>query len=152
MTRRVIRSSPGMDPSLASALDERLCGPGGPDAEMLARVQARIMSRIRAEAASALHTVSAAFDTWEEIAPGVLRKTLWVSGGARCCMIRMAPGSVVGSHAHLIDEECVVLEGTLRIGRNLVLHAGDFHVGRSGSNHEEASTETGALVYLRGAV
>ena len=151
MTRRLIPSPAGIDPSLASALDERLCGPCGPDAELLARVQARIMSTIRAQAASALHTVRAADDTWEEIAPGVSRKTLWVSGGARSCMLRMAPGSVVGSHAHVMDEECVVLEGTLHIGRDLVLHAGDFHVGRSGSDHEEAFTETGALVYLRAA-
>lgn len=45
----------------------------------------------------------------------------------------------------------MVLEGSLRIGDDLVLHAGDFHVGRQGSMHAAASTETGALVYLRGA-
>ena len=152
MTRRHPPASPGLDPALASELDGRLCGPAGPDAELLSRVQARVMSTIRAEAAATLHTVRAADDTWEEIAPGVTRKTLWVSGGARSCMVKMAPGSVVGSHAHTMDEECVVLEGTLHIGRDIVLHAGDFHVGRSGSGHEAASTETGALVYLRGAL
>lgn len=132
-------------------MDERLCGPRVPDAELLARVQARIMSTIRAQTQAALQTVRSTEDGWEEIAPGVARKTLWMSSGARSCMIRMMPGSVVGSHAHDMDEECVVLSGSLRIGNDIVLHAGDFHVGRKGSSHAQASTETGALVFLRGA-
>lgn len=150
MTRPPRLIPPAIDPKLASELDERLGVPSAGDAELIARVQARVMAAVRQEAKPVFATVRASDDGWDEIAPGITRKTLWMSAGARSCMIRMLPGSVVGTHAHSMDEECVVLEGTLRIGSDLVLHAGDFHVGSRGTVHSEASTETGALVYLRG--
>lgn len=66
-------------------------------------------------------------------------------------MLRLAPGAVVRGHLHPADEECVVLEGSLRIGSDLVLGQGDYHVAASGSVHEDVTTETGALLYIRGA-
>ena len=35
-----------------------------------------------------------------------------------------------------MDEECVVLDGQLQIGRHLVLDAGGFHLARAGSLHD----------------
>ncbi len=138
--------APGLDPALRCALDERLRLSPDREAAALARVKARVMAVIRPE----YRTVSASEDGWETTAPGVQRKMLWKSATTQSCMVRLAPGASVAAHAHGLDEECVVLEGTLHIGSDIHLHKGDFHIGLAGSRHETASTETGALVYLRG--
>jgi quercetin dioxygenase-like cupin family protein len=125
--------------------------PGGDgEAGLIARVRERVLKAIRAEAAPRHHTVRAGHGAWEQVSPGVERKVLWDSGQARSWMVRLAPGAVVAAHAHPMDEECVVMQGSLRIG-DLLLEAGDFHVGRQGSEHALTSSEQGALVYLRGA-
>jgi hypothetical protein len=136
-----------LDPELRRALAERL---GPADAQLIAGVKARVLEAVRSQG-PLLRTVPFAAKGWETLAPGVERKVLWTSATAQSCMMRLAPGACVSGHAHPIDEECVVLEGTLRIGQDIVLHAGDFHMGRKGSVHGDATTETGALVYLRGA-
>lgn len=133
------------------SLDQALGGGLSGDAMLIARVRERVMSAV-AQKSSLLHrTVRADAGVWETIGPGLKRKLLWESGDALSCLMRLAPGAVVAGHSHLIDEECVVLEGTLRIGADLLLHAGDFHVGVKGVAHAEASTETGVVVYLRSA-
>lgn len=121
------------------------------DAGLLARVKQRVLGAV-ARKTGALHsTVRAEGGEWEQVAPGVERKLLWETREAVSCLLRLAPGAVVGAHAHPIDEECVVLEGSVCIGPELLLTVGDFHVGVQGVDHQAASTETGALVYLRGA-
>lgn len=120
------------------------------DAALIARVRERVLKAIRAESAPPLHTVRAEHGDWQQVGPGVERKVLWDSGQARSWMVRLAPGAVVVAHAHPMDEECVVMQGSVRIG-DLLLEAGDFHVGRQGSEHALTTSETGALVYLRGA-
>jgi quercetin dioxygenase-like cupin family protein len=136
-----------LDPELRALMQLELEPSSPADDALLARVKARVLRAIT----PAFATVQPATGQWETIAPGVERKMLWVSGDAQSCMVRLAPGAVVAGHAHAIDEECVVLSGTLRIGDSLLLHEGDFHVAAQGSTHAKASTETGALVYLRGA-
>lgn len=125
--------------------------PPAGDAELIARVRKRVLAAVSRKS-SALHcTIRAEDGLWEPISTGIERKVLWESDDALSCLLRLAPGAVATGHAHLIDEECVVLEGTLRIGPDLLLRVGDFHVGVAGVAHEEATTETGAVVYLRGA-
>jgi hypothetical protein len=143
--------SRALDPATSEWIDEALALPVGVESALLARVRTRVMDAIRAEQSDAYRTVRAREGDWEAIAPGVERKTLWATPTTRSCMVRMAPGSSVGSHLHPMDEECVVLEGSLCIG-DLELKAGDFHVGRGGSTHELTTSATGALVYLRGAL
>ncbi|MGV3572446.1 MAG: cupin domain-containing protein [Ramlibacter sp.] len=121
------------------------------DDALIERVRVRVLDAIRAERQAQSRTVRAAEGGWEEVAPGVQRKMLWLAAGAQSCLVRMEPGAVVPAHAHAIDEECVVLEGSVRIGDDLVLQVGDFHVGRAGSSHAMTTSETGAMVYLRGA-
>ena len=140
-----------LDADLADALDERLCAPREDDAHLLARVKARVMDTVRSDPTQ-LRTVRASEGRWEAVCPGVMRKMLWSSQDASSCLVRLEPGAVVEAHLHEIDEECIVLQGTLRIGDSLVLRAGDFHVGRRGTMHEAACSDTGALVYLRGAL
>ncbi|RYG10146.1 MAG: cupin domain-containing protein [Burkholderiales bacterium] len=56
----------------------------------------------------------------------------------------------IPSHRHSRDEECVVLQGALRIGSQLVVAAGGYHVARAGVLHAPITTEEGALIFLRG--
>lgn len=133
------------------ALDQRLAPPAAADAALLERVRQRVLRTLNNESALDHVTIRAGDQGWQTMAPGLLRKVLHEADGAISTLMRLAPGVVVAGHSHGIDEECMVLEGTLRIGPDLLLHAGDFHVGRKGLPHGDASTDTGALVYLRGA-
>lgn len=142
-----------LDPDIHDNLDARICAPQPDDDALIARVKARVMAAVAPPPAAAFRTVQAgAPDGWERLAPGIERKILWESQGARSCMMRFAPGAKVPAHVHGMDEECVVLEGSLRIEPDIVLQAGDFHVGRRGCAHGESVTQTGALVYLRGSI
>lgn len=120
------------------------------DKALLQRVRSRVLSAIAQQAPQHI-TVRAGEGGWELVAPGVARKVLLQADGAVSSLVRLDPGARVGGHLHPIHEECLVLAGTLRIGRDLLLGPGDFHVGVAGIAHEEASTESGALVFLRGA-
>jgi anti-sigma factor ChrR (cupin superfamily) len=80
----------------------------------------------------------------------VERKILWERGDASSCMVRLAPGASFPTHGHPIDEESVILEGSLWIG-SLLLKAGDFHVGLSGVEHDEVRTDEGCVCFLRTA-
>lgn len=144
-------ASAALAADIRQSLDEALCPQQPGDAALLARVRDRVMTAV-AQKSSALHrTVRAEAGVWQPVAAGVERKLLWESGDAFSCLMRLAPGAVVAGHMHPIDEECVVLEGSLRIGADLLLQAGDFHVGVKGVAHGDTSTETGAVVYLRSA-
>lgn len=148
--RKPAPPAPALDAGLRARLDGRLALPAAQEEALLARVKARVMAQVGRESRP-FHTVPAADASWDTIAPGVERKLLWASGAAQSCLLRLAPGASVDGHSHAMDEECIVLEGSLRIGADLLLHAGDFHVAPEGSAHQRAFTETGALVYLRGA-
>jgi hypothetical protein len=145
-------ASAGLDPDLRRLLDQRVGRSTEDDDALIARVKSRVMSAIEAEQRLQYRTVRSAGPGWETVAPGVERKMLWTTASEQSCMLRLAPGASVGSHWHAADEECVVVEGSVRIGADLVLHAGDFHIGRKGSVHEATTSETGAVVYLRGAL
>ncbi|HEX2546891.1 MAG TPA: cupin domain-containing protein [Ramlibacter sp.] len=121
------------------------------DDALVARVRERVFAAIAQEQAARLHTVRAADDGWEIVSEGVQRKILQRDLSSQSCLMRLAPGARVAGHHHTQDEECVVLDGSLRIGSHLVLGTGDFHLAPAGTTHEETTSETGALVYLRGA-
>ncbi|MFC5496840.1 cupin domain-containing protein [Caenimonas terrae] len=117
----------------------------------IARVRARVMEEVARQPAQPHATVRADAGQWQLLAPGVERKLLWERGGATSCMVRLAPGASFPAHGHPIDEETVILEGSLWIGPTLLLRAGDFHVGRSGMQHEEVRTDEGCVCFLRTA-
>lgn len=144
------RSSGKPDPEAVLAALEAKLDAGADDAALLERVRERVMGVLRAEARPQQRTVRADDGGWEEILPGVRRKMLWTSDAAQSCLMCLAAGARVPAHAHSVDEECLVLEGTLRVDGGLVLNAGDFHVAVRGSRHGATSTDTGALVYFRG--
>lgn len=140
-----------LEADIRNCLDEALCPPRADDDELVERVRERVMTAVANKSAALHRTIRAEAGVWETVGTGIERKLLWETGDSVSCLIRLAPGAVVAGHPHRLDEECVVLEGSLRIGRDLVLRPGDFHVGVKGVDHDVAATETGALVYLRSA-
>ncbi len=140
-----------LEADVRQSLEQALGAERPGDAELLARVKRRVIEAIDGKSGVLHRTVRAQAGVWEPVAPGVERKLLWETADATSCMVRLAPGTSFPPHGHPLDEECVVLEGSLRIGADLVLLPGDFHVGIKGIEHETVSTDDGVLCFLRTA-
>ena len=126
---------------------------GAPDDQRIGRIRRAMLERI-AHASTGQHlTVRAGSRGWQPFLEGVRIKLLHEQGDAPAVsyLLQLAPGAVVPSHRHPIDEECLVLEGELRIGDTLVLQSGDYHCARAGYLHAPTVAPDGALVFLRGA-
>lgn len=117
---------------------------------LAARVKHRLLDRI-ARAETGHTTLHAAADLWQPFKEGVDIKVLNEADGIMSYLLRLAPGAVVDAHRHPVDEECVVLEGVVRIGDDLVVHAGGFHLAHQGTLHAPITSELGATMFLRGA-
>jgi anti-sigma factor ChrR (cupin superfamily) len=147
------------DPSLESpaALDAELLvrieddfGADAPDTELAARVKRRVLRRIAQDQAPRHLTVKPDDDGWQPFGRGLTIKVLNESAGIASYLVRMEPGSSLAPHRHPVDEECVVLEGTLLIGE-LVVPTGSFHMAHKDDLHDRVRTTDGALIFLRGA-
>jgi quercetin dioxygenase-like cupin family protein len=103
------------------------------------------------EVAPGILTVRASrTELWERTEqPGVEVKRLHVDPAARrvTMLVRMAPGAAYPRHRHASDEECLVLEGTLRVGGQ-VLQRGDYQLARRGSAHGVQDTSEGCLLLI----
>lgn len=139
-----------LEADIRQSLEQALGAERPGDSELLARVKSRVVQAIECKSGLLHRTVRAQAGAWEPVAPGVERKLLWETADATSCMVRLAPGTSFPPHGHPLDEECVILEGSLRIGSVLLL-PGDFHVGVKGIEHETVSTDDGVLCYLRTA-
>jgi quercetin dioxygenase-like cupin family protein len=118
-----------------------------------ARLRARVLARITTDPGPApreLVTVRASEGEWTTVGSRIERKVLFEDPATRTrsVLIRLRPGARIEPHPHGIHEECVVLEGELRIGA-LRLHAGDYHVAPAGVPHGLVESEQGALIFLR---
>ncbi len=135
-----------------------------PDPKLAGRVKRQLLNRIAAAETRHLTVQGDAlapepgrpFDAgdppaWQAFLPGIAIKVLNESEGVMSYLLRFAPGAVLPAHRHPRDEECVVLEGALRIGE-LTVPAGGFHLAHEGALHSPITSVDGALIYLRGAV
>ena len=140
---------PVIDADLVDALAaHQVAEPMSP--AIAARIKHRVLDRI-ARAETGHKTLHSADDTWQAFKQGVEIKVLHEFEGVMSYLLRLAPGAVVDAHRHPIDEECVVLEGTVRIGDDLLVHAGAFHMAHRNTLHAPITSERGATLYLRGA-
>lgn len=92
----------------------------------------------------------AAAGRWEETGvQGVRVRRLFVDRERDqfTALIRMEPGASYPRHVHASAEECLVLEGELRVGEEL-LHPGDYQRAPAGSHHGVQSTEGGCLLLI----
>lgn len=116
-----------------------------------AAIKSRLFARIRGEPTigeAPLVTVRATEGEWTELMPRVRVKFLHRDDRHQSVLVRLEPGAVYPAHAHSEDEECVVLDGEVRIG-DIRITAGDYHLARGGSRHSELRSEAGALLFIR---
>jgi predicted ChrR family anti-sigma factor len=89
-------------------------------------------------------------NAWEDTAvPGVRIRVLNVNEAANefVALVRMAAGASYPSHNHGGPEQCLVLDGDLRVGDE-VLKPGDYQFAPEGSRHGVQTTETGCLLFI----
>lgn len=119
------------------------------------RIKAQLMNTIAAsrpgdDQAEAI-VIQRAFDTtWEETSiPGVQRRILRIDRerGQVTLLMRMAAGASYPGHVHHGGEECLVLEGDLQVG-DQVLREGDYQYAPPGSHHAVQRSETGCVALL----
>ncbi len=134
---------------LAGNLAEAIL-PIAPPASKANELKSRVMARIKGKKSFDLMTIRPYDGEWITLLPGVEKKILSNDSKdqIQSFLLRMAPGSILPAHEHLRDEECLMLEGEIMIG-DLDLSAGDYHFARKGSKHEQITTQTGALAFIR---
>ena len=120
---------------------------------LLARLQARIGDDKAAP--QQVKSVTADVGEWQPFTPGVKVKLLHRSDEFQSYLLRLEPGSMLPPHRHPLIEECVVLEGSLRVRSTqgeILATPGTFHLAPAGEKHAAIRSDEGALIYLRGAV
>lgn len=126
--------------------------PPEPDDDATHRMRHRLLNRLAEESTGRHHTVQAHEGLWQPFAPGVRIKILHQTGGVMSYLLAFDPGAGLPAHRHPVDEECIVLQGSIQIGDQLRLDAGGYHRGLQGVLHAALHSETGATIFLRGAV
>lgn len=88
---------------------------------------------------------------WRSLVPGIEVKQLSVdrAEGMQSYLLRFAPGARLPAHPHRRDEECIVLEGEMRIGSRRFA-PGDYHRVPAGVAHPAISSPGGGVVFIRG--
>jgi quercetin dioxygenase-like cupin family protein len=100
--------------------------------------------------------VRSAYDDngWTESGmPGITIKPLYSNSvlGTQTALVRLAPGTHYPKHRHVGTEECLVMEGVLRMD-DITLTAGDFVVNKDGEIHHDTWTDEGCLLLLSGSL
>lgn len=113
-------------------------------------IRRRLLERV-ADTDDSHLTVPPGADGWQPFGDGVQIKVLHEREGILSYLLRLAPGARLEAHRHPMDEECVVLEGVLRVGSRIEVGPGGYHLAHAGSLHAGISTDTGATIFLRGA-
>jgi len=114
-------------------------------------IRCKLMERV-ADADDSHLTIAADALAWQAFGEGVSIKPLREQGGVLSYLLRLAPGASLPPHRHPLDEECLVLEGWLRVGSQIEVGPGGYHLAHRGALHATISTVTGATIFLRGAV
>lgn len=111
----------------------------------------RLMDRV-ADADQSHVTIPPAAGRWQPFMPGVHIKVLREDGETLTYLLRLDPGAAIPAHRHPQDEECVVLEGTVRLGTHGPMGAGTYHLAHKGALHPSIASDGGATLFLRGAI
>lgn len=115
-------------------------------------MKSRLMTRVRdLERGAATNTVRPEHGEWEKFSPRIKMKVLRreADGSSMSYLLKLEPGAFLVPHKHHIDEECVVLEGEVTIGEELV-GPGTYHLAPRGMVHAPIRSEHGAILFIRG--
>jgi len=122
------------------------------DARARARqIRQRLIERV-ADADTRHLTVALEDGGWQPWLDGVQIKVLREHDAVLSYLLRLAPGARLPPHRHPQDEECIVILGRLRVGTGEAFGPGSYHLAHGGTLHASISTDTGATIFLRGAV
>lgn len=115
------------------------CDPGG--------LKDKVLARARGDSARFV-TVRTSDGQWRMLAPGVAMKMLHDDGAMQTFLLRLDAGASLPAHDHAVDELCVVLEGSVRLGE-IEVSRGDYHLAIAGSRHGRLVSPAGAVLFLR---
>jgi len=118
------------------------------------RLRERVLRGAReCRAPPGTHTLRVADSGWRPMGEGVDFRLLHtdLARGTMTAFVRLRPGSTFEAHDHPVTEECLVLEGEIRIGTHRLV-AGDMHVADRGTRHDTTRSEAGALLWVRAAL
>ncbi|MFT3953249.1 MAG: cupin domain-containing protein [Piscinibacter sp.] len=132
--------------------DRRPANPSAPATPGQARAMRRRLLERVADADDSHLTIAAGDGDWQAFSDGVRIKVLHEQDGVLSYLLKLAPGASLPAHRHPVDEECVVLEGTLRVGTRIEVGPGGYHLAHRGALHATLSSDGGATIFLRGAV
>jgi quercetin dioxygenase-like cupin family protein len=137
------------DETLIGAIAEGL-RPAELSQQQRASMRARILERTHDTQPPDTETVRGESIPWREAWPRVWVKVLKQDAVAdmQITLLKFEPGGRIPGHAHRLDEECLVLEGEVRVGDHRV-RAGDLHIARAGGQHADLVSERGALIMIR---
>jgi quercetin dioxygenase-like cupin family protein len=120
-------------------------------------VKERLMASVRAkgrdgfsEFEPGIHVLRQDAGRWRQLPwPGVTTKLLHAdrTTGFATHLLKLEPGAKYPSHHHAGVEQCLVLEGQVRIG-DLLLQAGDFEKADAGTIHHVVTTDAGCLLLI----
>ncbi|HYZ85646.1 MAG TPA: cupin domain-containing protein [Bryobacteraceae bacterium] len=81
--------------------------------------------------------------------PGVSVKRLYVNEATQymTTLLKIEPGAQYPSHIHKDVEQCLVLEGTVRIG-NIRIGQGDFEYALANTTHDPITTDDGCVLLI----
>jgi quercetin dioxygenase-like cupin family protein len=145
MTER--RSPPILPPDLAGELAAGLPAPAL-DAGTRERLRARVLAAAQTPATAVLRADEG---EWRQAFVGIRIKTLRRDpvAGTETSLWRLAPGARVPRHVHRLEEECLVLEGSVEYDGE-VYQTGDYVLAAPHARHAPFTTRTGALLLIRG--
>jgi quercetin dioxygenase-like cupin family protein len=115
------------------------------------RIRRRLLERVADDDTSHL-TIGADEGSWQPFSDGVSIKVLNEKDGILSYLLRLAPGATLPAHRHPADEECLVLEGRLRVGTRIEVGPGAYHLAHAGALHARITAPSGATIFLRGAI
>lgn len=147
MTMQEKRKPAVLPDDVVDALVEAL-PPIEPPPERAAALREQILGRVHASCAHQ-STIRAEEGEWHPLAPGVTLKLLHRDVTSEIFLLRLRPGAALPPHGHYLDEACYVVEGTARLG-DVCVKAGDYHHAHAGSVHGVVTTDTGAVLLIRG--
>jgi anti-sigma factor ChrR (cupin superfamily) len=132
-------------------------GLSAPEGSPSASLREKLLNRVATESEKNINqahnastfSVHANEGEWDEVAPGVFVKFLFVDQmkGMVTSLLKLQPGAQLERHLHNSVEQCFVLEGDFW-ANGKKLNQGDFHVALPGSVHEKITTENGSLALI----
>jgi anti-sigma factor ChrR (cupin superfamily) len=143
-----------MTTAKAPSIDLLLAANAGllPELAPAASARTRMLSNIQhAIAPPAMQVIRRDEGQWHTILPGVSIKLLHEAReqGTQTTLWRLQPGASVPRHQHSLNEECLILEGSI-VHAGTEYYAGDYLLSPKGMPHDVFLAPTGALFLIRG--